>query len=319
MKTYRHLSRNERDEIAVLLARKWPIRKIASWMSRSHATISRELKRNKGKKGYGPIQAHLTAHQRQHHDHRHSLKLTKNAVLRALVTDQIKKGWSPEIIAGRLKRETGHPVIGHEAIYRWIYSQARPLIKHLVHSHRRRQSRSARPWPKRVIPQRVSIHQRPMEINLRQAPGHWETDLVWGGGSAALQVLVERQTRLVRLRLIPNKTAQASYNALAFLLSNLVPTLRRTITYDNGIENILHVEINQRFHMRSFFCDPYHAWEKGSVENTNGLIRRFFPKKSNLDTVSPARIQYLEDWLNNRPRKCLNFQTAVEAVSALVH
>ena len=118
MKTYRRLSRNDRDEIAVLLARKWPLRKIAFLMSRSHATISREIRHNKGKKGYGPIQAHLTAHGRQHKAHRPPPKLTLDPLLRARVTQDLKKGWSPEIIAGRLKREKGRAVIGHEAIYR---------------------------------------------------------------------------------------------------------------------------------------------------------------------------------------------------------
>jgi IS30 family transposase len=319
MKTYRHLSRNERDEIAVLLARKWPIRKIAFWMSRSHATISREIRRNKGKKGYGPIQAHITAHERKHKAHRPPPKLTLDLPLKNRVTRELKQGWSPEIIAGRLKRERGHCVIGHEAIYRWIYSDARELISSLVRSHRRRQSRSSRPWPKRLIPQRVSIVHRPLDVNLRHVPGHWETDLVWGQGRYALQVLVERKTRFVRLQLIPNKTAHASYLALSSLLSAIPPILRQSITYDNGYENLLHVHINQLFHMRSFFCEPYHSWEKGTVENTNGLVRRFLPKKTNLDSVSPARIQRIEDWLNNRPRKCLNFQTAGEALSSLVH
>lgn len=318
MKRYRRLSRNERDEIAVLLARKWPMRKIAFLMGRSHTTLSRELKRNKGEKGYGPIEAQLSAYRRQHKTHRPPPKLTVNASLRKRITRELKKGWSPEIISGQLKRETGMCVVGHEAIYRWVYSDARKLIPSLVRSHRRRQHRHARPWPKRSIPQRISIAQRPMEINLRQVPGHWETDLVWGAGRCALQVSVERKTRFVRLRLLPNKTAQASYEALADILSSLPATLRQSFTYDNGSENFLHVEINQRFHMRSFFCQPYHAWEKGSVENTNGLIRRFLPKRSNFNRISPARIQRIEDWLNNRPRKCLNFNTSARAFQSLL-
>jgi len=319
MKKYRHLSRNERDEIAVLLARKWPIRKIAFLMSRSHGTISRELKRNKGKQGYGPIQAHLTAHGRQHKAHRPPPKLTLDLQLRKRVTRELKQGWSPEIIAGRLKREKGHPIIGHEAIYRWIYSEARSLIPCLLRSHRRRRSHGSRPLAKRLIPQRVSIHQRPETINLRQEPGHWETDLVIGSGRSALQVLVERKTRFVRIHLNPNKTAQASYDALSFLFFAIHPSLRQSITYDNGLENLLHVEINNRFGLRSFFCEPYHSWEKGTVENTNGLIRRFLPKKTNFDTLSLVTIQRIESWLNTRPRKCLNFQTSAEALRSLVH
>jgi len=167
-----------------------------------------------------------------------------------------------------------------------------------------------------LIPQRVSIAQRPPEINLRQALGHWESDLVWGAGRCALQVSVERKTRFTRLRILPNKTAQASYDGLAAILSPLPSSLRKSITYDNGSENMLHVEINQRFQMRSFFCQPYHAWEKGTVENTNGLVRRLLPKRTNFNRISPARIQRIEDWLNARPRKCLNFNTPAEALAA---
>ena len=319
MKTYRRLSKNDRDEIAVLLARKWPLRKIAFLMGRSHTTLSRELKRNNSPDGYRPIHAHLAASGRQHKAHRITPKLVKDKSLQDQVTQDLRKGWSPEIIAGELKRKTGHVVIGHEAIYRWIYSDARKLIPSLVRSHRKRQRRYSRPWPKRLIPQRVSIAKRPMEINLRQVPGHWETDLVWGSGRQALQVLVERQTRYVRLRLLSNKTALASYQGLCILLASIPTSLRQSITYDNGIENILHADINQRFQMRSFFCQPYHAWEKGTVENTNGLIRRFLPKRTNLDRISPDRIQRIEDWLNSRPRKCLNFQTPARALASLVH
>lgn len=319
MKTYRRLSQNDRDEIAVLLARKWPIRKIAFYMSRPHSTISRELKRNKNKNGYGPIRAHLQALARQRRSHLPPVKLALNKVLRDRVIRELKLCWSPEIIAGRLKRENGYTVISHEAIYRWVYAHAKKLIPYLVHSHRHRRHRSSQSWPKRLIPQRVSIHCRPEEINRRQVPGHWETDLVWGSSRYALQVLVERQTRFVKIKIIPNKSAQASYEALSSLLSSVPAHLRKSITYDNGIENILHVEINQKFSMRSFFCQPYHSWEKGSVENTNGLIRRFLPKKTDLRSVSPVRILRIEHWLNSRPRKCLQFQTAEEALLSLVH
>ena len=319
MKTYRRLSRNERDEIAVLLARKWPIRKIAFMMGRSHSTLSRELRRHKSTYGYRPIEAHLEASRCQRKTHRRTLKLINDKALCGRISHDLKQGWSPEIIAGRLKRETGHLVIGHEAIYRWVYSQQRKLIPCLVRSHRQRRFRSAPPWPKRLIPQRVSIQSRPEEINHRQVPGHWETDLVWGSTRPALQVLVERQTRLVKLQIVPNKTAQASYHALSSLLSSIPVYLRHSITYDNGIENILHVEINQKFSMQSYFCQPYHSWEKGTVENTNGLIRRFLPKKTDLGSLSTATIPAIEHWLNSRPRKCLQFQTPAEAFLSLVH
>ncbi len=318
MKKYRHLSRNERDDIAVLVNRGHSIRTVAFFIGRSPSSVSRELRRNKGKKKYRPSDAQFVAHHRRHQDHRPAKRLKTDISLQKRVTRQLKEGWSPEIIAGRLKRENdGVPVISHEAIYQWVYSEAKPLIKCLVQSRPRRRSRSARPWPKRSIPQRVSIHQRPESVDLRQEPGHWETDLVVGPGRAALQVLVERQTRFTRLRKVPNKTAQASYEALSVLFSTVHLFLRKSITYDNGFENLLHVELNQRFQLKSFFCEPYHSWEKGTVENTNGLVRRFFPKRTNFDTLPPRVIERVEAWLNRRPRKCLNFQTSAEAYQLL--
>jgi IS30 family transposase len=236
--------------------------------------------------------------------------------LRDRVTEWLKAGWSPEIIAGRLQREArGKPVIHHETIYRWIYRYDRSLIKYLIRSHPRRYRRHQRRWPNRIIPRRISILQRPAFVNGRRQPGHWESDLVWGAGRSALQVLVERKTRFVFIRKTRNKSAQANYDALAEALVKVPAALRRTITYDNGVENTLHCELNERFDLQSFFCQPYHAWEKATVENTNGLIRRYFPKRTDFDTITPDQIQVIEARLNSRPRKCLNFKTAGEAYS----
>ncbi len=316
MKTYRRLSGNEREEIARLKNQGLSLRKIAVWLGRSHSSLSRELKRNSQAVDYYPLQAQQKAHQRLHFEHHNKRKLRTDDVLQREVAHQLKKGWSPEIIAGRFKHQFGRSPISHEAIYQWIYAEAPALIPHLVHSRPRRRPRHFRKWPKRLISHRVFIDQRPAEANLRQVPGHWETDTIWSSGLSALQVVVERQTRFVQLRYIPNKTAQASFEALCDIFSGVKASLRKSLTYDNGAENALHTHLNRRFDIRSYFCQPYHAWEKGTVENTNGLIRRFLPKKTNLDTIPPQAFLRLQQWLNSRPRKCLNFKTSAEAYLA---
>lgn len=318
MKKYRRLSHNEREEITVLINRGKSIRQVACWLGRSHTSLSRELRRNEGRKKYRPWKAHEQALENRRTSHRRPLKIGLNSGLQRRIENELKTGWSPEIIAALLRGEKGSTLVCTETIYQWIYKQSRSSIKHLVRHHSRRRPRHARPWPNRLIPQRVSIQERPLNVNLRQVPGHWEADLIVGPGTAALQVLVERQTRYVRIQKIPNRTAQAAYDALCFLFSSVHPSLRGSVTYDNGLENLLHADINQRFGLRSFFCEPYHAWEKGSVENTNGLIRRFLPKGTDLATIPPRRIQFIEDWLNNRPRKCLNFNSSADVLRQLV-
>ena len=313
MKTYQRLSGHEREEIAILKNRGWSLRKIAILLRRSHSSLSRELKRNSHREKYYPLTAQQRAYQRLHLQHHNVRKLHCNLSLQKKVVRQLKKGWSPEIIAGRLKHMTGRSRISHEAIYQWIYAQSRHLIPHLVRSRPRRRPRHFRPWPKRLISHRVFIDQRPPEANQRLVTGHWETDTLWGQGSAAIQVAVERKTRFVRLRKIPRKSAQASFEALSDIFADVREDLRKTITYDNGPENALHTHLNRRFNIRSYFCQPYHSWEKGTVENTNGLIRRFLPKKTNFDTLRPQIFSRLEHWLNSRPRKCLDFKTPAEA------
>lgn len=316
MKRYRRLSRNERDEIAVMINRGYSIRQVAFWLGRSHSSLSRELRRNKGAHKYRPADAHFAARERQHGTHHRPLNLRRYPRLRRLVMRWLKKGWSPEIIAGRLKHHAGVPLVSYSSIYRWVRREEQDLRRYLLRARLIPRPHGSSCWRKHTIPERVSIHERPEIVNSRQEPGHWEADLLCGPGRAALQVFVERHTRLVRLRRIGDKTAQSSYEALSAVLSTIEAPLRSSITYDNGNENRLHGHLNATFHLRSYFCDPYHAWEKGTVENTNGLIRRFLPKKTNLATIPKLHIERIEAWLNNRPRKCLNFLTPAEAFRA---
>lgn len=317
MKSFNHLNQEERDQIAVLVNRNKTFREIAGILGRHVSTVSREIGKNHGRKRYRPHRAQERAAQKQQESHKH-MRL-KNHALRMEVERLLYLGWSPELIAGRLKKRADLPPISHESIYQWIYEHAPHLIACLVRSHPQR-------WPKgkrargrsRSIPYRVSINQRPKEVESRTEPGHWETDLLIGKGSSALQVLVERKTRFTRIKKIHSKTSVASRIALESLLQPLPTPLRESITYDNGPENTEHYLINRKLGTSSYFCEPYHSWEKGTVENTNGLIRRFFPKKTNFDIIADQQIQQVESWLNSRPRKCLNFNTPAESFDSTV-
>lgn len=311
-----HLSKDDRDKLAVMRAQGLSLRAIAQVLGRSPSTLSRELTRNTPRFVYLPHRAQELARKRLKLSHRWPRRLQLDPVLRQSVESFLRLGWSPEIIAGCLKDLQGSPLISHEAIYQWIYKDARSLIPLLVRRHPKRFPKHARRW-KREIPGRISVRERPPAANHRLQPGHWEADLVIGPGRSALQVAVERKSRLVRLQKVPDRSAQASFLALRRTFRSIPSKLRQSITYDNGAENTLHGYLNQALSTRSYFCDPYSAWQKGSVENTNGLIRRFLPKRTDFDIVPDDRIKSIEAWLNARPRKCLDFKTPAEAFQAL--
>lgn len=314
---YHHLNQEERDRLAVLHSQGKTLREMAKELGRSAGTLCRELSRNRSERdgGYYPHNAQKKTDHRLQLGHR-SPRL-KSSALRLAVEAGLRRGWSPELIRGRLKRTRPDlPSISVEAIYQWIYRERRTLVGYLACAHwrRHRYRYSRRPH----IAGRISIRERPPEVQERREPGHWETDLLEGPrGSAVVQVLVERQTRYSRLRLVRNKTAGASRAALTMMLDTIPPALRRSITYDNGCENAEHQTLNEDFGLHSYFCEPYHSWEKGTVENTNGLIRRHFPKRMRFDGLPEERIRGVEDWLNNRPRKILQFRTPREAFEAL--
>lgn len=317
MKQYKHLTQEERNELVVLLKRNETIRDIARKLQRSPSSISREIKRNNGKSRYRAHTAQKRSFDKQHKAHKKQ-RLKSNA-LRIEVERMLNRQWSPELIAVRLKKQKDLPTISHESIYQWIYSDAPHLIGNLTRFHQER-------WPKgktkysrkHFITGKVPISQRPAVANNRTQAGHWETDLVIGKGRYALKVAVERKHRLTKLKLVKDKTALSSNAALVSMLSSFDKNARRSITYDNGSENTDHSKLNLILNTSSFFCQPYHSWEKGTVENTNGLIRRFLPKNSNFDNISPDFIQKVESWLNSRPRKCLDFFTPQESFDSSV-
>ncbi len=317
--TYTHLTSHERDLLAVLRSQGRSLRQIAHVLARDPGTLSRELRRNAPPVHTGYYLAHK-AHQRAEDRNRFSRshRRLKHDASRRYVEHRLRSGWSPELIAGRLQRRHPERAISHEAIYQWVYAEARHLIPCLVRAHRIRKCRGySRRHQQTHIPGRISIRQRPSHVLARRRVGHWETDTAVSRRSPhALQITVERKTRYTRLAQLPKKGAREMSTALTRRLSRYPRGLRRSLTYDNGSENTEHLRTNQILGTRSYFCEPFHSWERGTVENTIGLVRRFFPKRTDFATISKNRIRAVERWLNHRPRKCLGFQTPAEVFKA---
>jgi len=315
---FTHLTPEERDEIAIMRAQGASLNDIAHKLQRPKSTISRELQRNRSPvyNVYLPHRAHQRAMERKSAAHRR-LRL-KSAKIRRYVTRKLTHGWSPEQIAGRLRREHPSLSISHEAIYQYLYDtcvrQNNDLVPYLARAHKRRQQKGHRHTHRTLhIPHRMSINERPQSIATRRQFGHWETDAVISRQSlAALNVSVERKSRFTKITKMTQKSAQQTRCALTRTLSRLPMHARRTITYDNGSENVAHLHVNNVLGTQSYFCNPYRSWEKGTSENTIGLIRRVYPKKTNFDHVSRTDVKVLEHRLNNRPRKCLSFKTPLE-------
>jgi IS30 family transposase len=319
---YHHLTHEERDRLAILRNQGRSLREIADELNRSPSTLARELQRNRHKPNWGarvyyPHKAQLKAVDRL--SRRHRRPRLKNVAVHQHVAQLLECRWSPELIAGRLRHSCPElPTLSPETIYQWIYNHRPDLVQYLARAHPKRRRRWCASKHRVRIPGRISIQQRPLEIESRQEPGHWETDLIVGPGSCALQVSVERQSRYTRLCLLPQRTAAVSRAGLTRTLQSIPAHLRRSMTYDNGAENYEHLILNEDFELNSYFCEPYHSWEKGTVENTNGLIRRFIPKQTPLSSLNAASIVGLENWLNDRPRKVLKFKTPREVFQALV-
>lgn len=315
---YRHLDMDERETIGIMLAQGKSLRKIGEAIGRSHTTISREIETNAPpiRKGYYRAhKAQIRAAIRNVESHKR-LRL-KNQQIRDYVSEKVASGWSPEQIAGRLIIDQDSLRISHEAIYQYIYEAAPELIKYLARSHRKRYPRGhTNKHRKAHIPERTPIAERSPEVGARINAGHWEGDTVVSKKSlVALQVLTERKTRIIKITKMKRKTAAIMSKEIICRLGVLPERLRKTMTYDNGPENADHLEVNRILGMKSYFCEPYHSWEKGTVENSIGLVRRYFPKKTDFALISHDTIMMVENALNDRPRKCLDYSTPREALS----
>jgi IS30 family transposase len=315
--TYVHLTADGRDQISALRAAGYSQRQIAQVLGRHHTTISRELRRNAPPIHTGYYLSHK-AHERsvKRKSQAHQRDRLKNDQIRQYVEDHLSLGWTPEQIANRLPSDHKGQSISHEAIYQYIYKERLDLIESLPRHHKKRLKRGhSRKHRNSHIPNRVSIEERPKFIDKRKQEGHWERDsLISRASKACLDVKVERKSRYVILDKLERKAAKAVRKSLILHLKAFPENLRRSCTYDNGTENTEHEQVNEELGTKSYFCHPYASWEKGTVENTNGLIRRFFPKKTDFADVSIEQVKKVEYLLNNRPRKCLNYKTPTEII-----
>ena len=291
-KQYEQITADERDKIAVYLAGGFNYSDIARMLGRNRSSIMREVKRNGSKQYqvYTSMYADKRSTERKSKADQHDR--LKDPLIRDYVHDKLKEQWTPELIAGRLPQEHSGYSISHEAVYQYIYQDAPELKKYLLRSHRIRKKRKAKQTNSvNRIPERVSIDQRPQEANDRSQFGHWEADTAVSRQSlASLAILAERVSRLTKLKKIDHNNAQDFSNAVIHRLESVASARRKTITYDNGKENMNHQRINASLGTQSFFCNPYHSWEKGSVEQIIGLVRRYLPKKTDFAKVSDNQI-----------------------------
>ena len=321
---YKQLSSEERDKIAVLRAHGLSLADIAQVIGRDKSTISRELRRNKAPiyNVYLPHKADARAKMRK--EQASKRPRLKDSMIKEYVIAKLKLGWSPEQIAGRLSKDHPNLSISHEAIYQYIYDKEAhkkyDLISYLARAHKKRKFfGQSHTHTKSHIPSRVSIKERPEYINRRVQPGHWEVDTIISRQSKkALAVSLERSSRMLLITKLSAKTSHELKRTLTNRLNRYPQRLRRTITYDNGSENVEHQKINEVLGTKSYFCNPFHSWEKGSVEYSIGLIRRFLPKKTDFAIISHYQVRKIENLLNTRPRKSLNFQTPLENFSSNV-
>lgn len=322
-KQYSHLNRTERTLIKEWHSKGATLREIGRRLNRPHSTISRELKRNLWCGRHYYIRSAQEFYEARLKKRAQRFRL-KSEEIRSYVDEKLRIGWTPEIIAGRLKTTSDEHYVCHESIYQYIYLHAPELIVFLARKHKKRRTKHPYRGTTERIKNRVPIADRPAEVAAREVVGHWESDSIVGGDrKSGLNVVVERSSRLVNISLLADKTSKETKRALVNRLSNHPEDVVKSITYDNGSENVLHMDINEKLDSQSFFCEPYHSWEKGSVEQLNGLIRRYFPKGTEFTTITPSEINRVEKLLNNRPRKCLNFRTPYEvfrkACGALAH
>lgn len=279
---------------------------IAQAIGCSQGTISKELSRNRGKRGYRPSQAQRLATERK------SQKRTRPKVVVGMIKDEVEARLrikhSPDQISKSLVLRDLN--VSHEAIYQHIANDRKAggdLSLNLRINGRRRYRRRSKIGRAEKIPNRVDIEKRPAVVSLRKRYGDWEADLIQGGaGSGFLLSVYERKSRVGRLYLLPDKSSAETMKAIVTVLHGLKVS---SITYDNGLEFAMHELVNELLECESYFCRPYHSWEKGGVENYNGLVRQYFPKGHDFATITPERLLEVEDEINNRPRNILAYQS----------
>lgn len=317
----------ERQKLEWLLRTTQSLRAIANVMRRNVSILSREIRRN----GDNRKKYRADVAQRKHEERRHKKrrgKLEQCSELREYVEARLLEDWSPEQIAGRLKicppEHLKGKYISHESIYEWIYEKAdkhKKLYKHLRTHRPQRRKHGRRKGKKMTIPSRVSIHERPETVDKKLRLGDWETDTVEfarGKKNPYISVQYERKSQLVRVHKLKNKTAEETTNALIQTAESVPHDLFKTVTFDNGTEGTGHTKLRDMFNVDTYFCDPYSSWQKGGVENMNKLIRQYLPRNTNMHDITENDIKQIQERLNSRPRKSLNYQTPNEVINKSV-
>lgn len=310
----------ERQMIESMLKNGAKVKSISIITGRDHSVVSREIGRNKTEHfRYDARIAQEAADRRAKKTNKR--KLMKYPQLLKYVSGQLKEGWSPEQIAGRMKN---HPppklkglYVSHEQIYEYIQGGGQNdigeyLYKFLRNKKPFRQKQHGRKSQRQTISERVSIHLRDKEIETKKTFGHWESDSMFCRGRRGLSVQFERQSKLVRIARLSNHGAEETNDAIQNSIESLPNGSFKTITFDNGTENTKHMEIRDQYKLQTYFCDPYSSWQKGGVENTNKLLREYLKRKINLDEITDNMLYEIQEKINNRPRKCLQYETPNE-------
>ena len=316
----------EREEISRGMVAGHSLRSIAASLGRAPSTVSREIKRNGGRRHYRASKADQAAWDRGHRPK--TCKLVENRALAGIVAKKLRGLWSPEQIAGWLKY--AYPddekfQVSHETIYRSLFIQARGALKKelLQHLRRTRAMRRGRSHTQKTathgrIKDTVSIRERPASVEDRAVPGHWEGDLIIGSNNSQIATLVERRTRYVMLVRTKSKDSETVINALIKQAHKLPRELYKSLTWDRGSEMAEHKRFSLDTGIKVYFCDPKSPWQRGSNENTNGLLRQYFPKGMDLSNVHQNKLNAVARQLNERPRKTLNFRTPAERFNQCV-
>jgi len=322
----RALSLAEREEISRGVVAGHSFRSIAVSLNRAPSTVSREISRNGGRQHYRANVADKAAWDRAHRAK--TCKLVRNPELARIVADKLQLEWSPRQIAGWLKRmypDDESYQVSHETIYRTLFIQARGALKKelLQHLRRTRRMRRSRHHTQKTadhgqITGAVSISERPAEVEDRAVPGHWEGDLVFGSNNSQIATLVERHSRYVLLARVKSKDTETVINALIKQAHKLPRELYKSLTWDRGKEMADHKRFTLDTDIKVYFCDPKSPWQRGSNENTNGLLRQYFPKGMSLSNIHQNRLNAVARRLNERPRETLNFETPAERFNQCV-
>ncbi len=317
---------SEREEISRGIMAGQSFRAIAASLDRAPSSVSREVKRNGGRRDYRASQADQAAWERAHRPKR--CKLVENRALARIVAKKLQLNWAPEQIAGWLKRtypDNEKYQVSHETIYRSLFIQARGALKKelLQHLRRKRVMRRSRHHTQKTddhgrITDTVSISERPASVEDRAVPGHWEGDLIFGTRNSQIATLVERNTRYVMLAKVNGKDTKTVINALIKQAHKLPKELYKSLTWDRGKEMADHKQFTLATDITVYFCDPKSPWQRGSNENTNGLLRQYFPKETDLSVHSQAKLNAVARQLNERPRKTLEYYSPAEKFSECV-